>query len=322
MPAAGRAEQVAAGPRRAADDDPDRDAGAGPRAATRRGRSARCSRLVGEAAEEVARAPQRRRGERQHDRRHPELSLVIRRAGSRPGRRAGSRGRARPPRRFAPPAGRGGRRPRAGARPDTRVEAARPLLDQSQPEMDVTEQPALLGLTEGGPRPSSTRAADIVQERGGEEEIAAQARVQLRRLAAQRRDADRVLEQPAGVAVVTVRAGGRERPERRSRIRSSPRTPATTRREPGMGDLAREEVEEAVELVRVAAQSPASAPPDRLSGAASTARTCTCSRPPNRSTRPSTRTASPSAKRPSRSSTSSQMRASMRPLASTSSSAR
>ena len=87
------------------------------------------------------------------------------------------------------------------------------------------------------------------------------------------------------------------------------------RGEPAVGDLAGEELEKAVELVRVAPHRRRQARRDRLSGAASTARTCTWSLPPNRSTRPSTRTASPSSKRPSSSSTSSQIRASMRPLA-------
>ena len=58
------------------------------------------------------------------------------------------------------------------------------------------------------------------------------------------------------------------------------------------------------------------------SSAASTVRTWTWSLPPKRSTRPSTRTASPSSKRWSSRSTSFQTRASTRPLASTSSSAR
>ena len=58
------------------------------------------------------------------------------------------------------------------------------------------------------------------------------------------------------------------------------------------------------------------------SSAGSTARTCTWSFPPKRSTRPSTRTASPSPKRWSSRSTSFQTRASTRPLASASSSAR
>ena len=52
-----------------------------------------------------------------------------------------------------------------------------------------------------------------MQEGGGEEEVGAQARVELRRLAAERGDADGVLEETARVAVVPVGAGGGQRPE-------------------------------------------------------------------------------------------------------------
>ena len=58
-----------------------------------------------------------------------------------------------------------------------------------------------------GPRPSSSVAADVVHERRCQQQVAAQPRVQLRRLAAERRDADGVLEQAAGVRVVAVGRG-------------------------------------------------------------------------------------------------------------------
>jgi hypothetical protein len=44
-----------------------------------------------------------------------------------------------------------------------------------------------------------------VQERRGEQEVRAETRVQLARFAAERRDPDRVLEQPAGIRVVCLR---------------------------------------------------------------------------------------------------------------------
>ena len=178
-----------------------------------------------------------------------------RRAGSPPGRRAGSRGRAPPPRRCAPPGGRGGRRPRGGARPGRRRRGSRrSLLDQPQPEMDVPEQTTLLGLAERRPAPELDRSPDVVQERGGEQQVVAQARVELRRLAAQRRDADRVLEQPAGVAVVPVGAGGRQRAQAPRGSPSSARMPVATAASRGWADLAGEELEKAVELVGVAPQ--------------------------------------------------------------------
>ena len=62
-------------------------------------------------------------------------------------------------------------------------------------------------------RPTSCRSAAASRR------SRAQARMQLRRLAAQRRDADRVLEQPAGVAVVPLGARGRERAVRRADLR-------------------------------------------------------------------------------------------------------
>jgi uncharacterized protein (DUF1015 family) len=74
--------------------------------------------------------------------------------------------------------------------------------------------------------------------------------VQLRGLATQRRDADRVLEQPAGVAVVTVRRC-RQRAEEAPNLAVAEKAP-DRRAQTGMCDLGGEEVEEAVELVRVA----------------------------------------------------------------------
>ena len=67
-----------------------------------------------------------------------------------------------------------------------------------------SSRPSSVGAN-AGPRPSSTRPSDVVEERSCEQQVAAQPRMELRRLAAERRDADRVLEQPAGVRVVAVR---------------------------------------------------------------------------------------------------------------------
>ena len=76
------------------------------------------------------------------------------------------------------------------------------------------------------------RAPDVVQQRGREQEVGAEPRVQLRRLAAERRDADRVLEQAARVAVVAVRAP-RAAPRSRSRSCSSSTKRPTTAARPG-----------------------------------------------------------------------------------------
>ena len=93
-----------------------------------------------------------------------------------------------------------------------RVERLGPLLDEPQAEMDVAEQPALLGRPEGRAAPELADASDVVQERRGEQQIGAEPRVELRRLARQRRDADGVLEQAARVGVM--RLGGGQLPQR------------------------------------------------------------------------------------------------------------
>ena len=116
-----------------------------------------------EAAEEVADPPGEARPEGERDREHASRR---RRAGSPRRRRAGSRGRARPPRPCARRARRGATRRRAGARRARRGRARRALLDQPQAEVDVAEQPALLGRR-GTPgraaapasRPTSWRSA-------------------------------------------------------------------------------------------------------------------------------------------------------------------
>ena len=100
-----------------------------------------------------------------------------------------------------------------------------------------------------------------------------------------------------------------------------PSSAASTARAARRRDLRDEELEEALQLVCVAPHRRRHRRRDRRS-AGSSVRTSSCSLSRKRSTRPSTRTASPSPKRVSSSSTSFQTRAPMRPLGSTSSSAR
>ena len=78
--------------------------------------------------------------------------------------------------------------------------------------------------------------------------------MELRGLAAERRDADRVLEETARVAVMPVGAGGGKRSQRRADRRRPARTSRRATARPGWRDLVGEELEEAVELVRVAAE--------------------------------------------------------------------
>ena len=89
-----------------------------------------------------------------------------------------------------------------------------------------------------------------MQERRREDEIPAEPLVQLRRLADERRHADRVLEQAARVGVVRL---GRGQLAQRLPQRPVAEEAADDRRQPGC-ELSGEELEEAVELVRVAAQ--------------------------------------------------------------------
>ena len=80
----------------------------------------------------------------------------------------------------------------------------------------------------------------VVDERRREQQLAAQPRMELRRLAAERRDADRVLEQAAGVGVVVVgrrriRGEVARRRARRARSRRGPgcdTSPARNSRNP------------------------------------------------------------------------------------------
>ena len=88
-----------------------------------------------------------------------------------------------------------------------------PLFDQAQAEVNVPEQAPLVRGTEDRPASQLERAADVVQDRCREQEIGAESRMELRDLAADRRDADGVLQEPAGVAVVAVdRRGKRAEP--------------------------------------------------------------------------------------------------------------
>ena len=71
--------------------------------------------------------------------------------------------------------------------------------------MHVAEQAALLGRPEGRRTAQLAHAAQVVQERRGEQQVGAEARVELRGLAGEGRDADGVLEQAAGIRVMRLR---------------------------------------------------------------------------------------------------------------------
>ena len=88
--------------------------------------------------------------------------------------------------------------------PDLGVEPRGALLDQTEAEVDVAQEAPLLGRPVERSGTELDRPANVVQERGGQQDVAPQARVELCRLAADRGDADRVLEEAPRVAVVPV----------------------------------------------------------------------------------------------------------------------
>ena len=180
----------------------------------------------------------------------------------------------------------------------------------------MPEQPSLVGRRERRPAAELDGAADVVDERSREHQVGAQPRMELRRLPAQRRDSDGVLEQAACIRVVVV---GRRRMGVERRERRAPRD--TVARRPGCDELADEELEEAGELVAVAADRRGQRRRVDFRRPRASERRAAAGRGTARRA-PSTRTASPSSKRPSSSSTSFQTRASMWPVGSTSSSAR
>jgi uncharacterized protein (DUF1015 family) len=133
---------------------------------------------------------------------------------------------------------------------DSGLEVSRAVLDHPQPEVDVAEQAPFLRLAERRSRPELAHPPDVVHKRGREEQVAAQARVELGGLPRERRHPNRVLEEPARVAMVPVGAGGRKRAERRADLRVADER-ADELREARVRDLVGEELEEPVELLRV-----------------------------------------------------------------------
>src|SRR5215207_11054236 len=98
------------------------------------------------------------------------------------------------------------------------VDAAGVALDDPRAELEVTEQPALLTQADLRAVGELLGAAEVVDDRRGDEDVAVEARVELARLECERRDRDGVLEQPAEVAVVPV-ARARRAPQRRTQLR-------------------------------------------------------------------------------------------------------
>ena len=114
--------------------------------------------------------------------------------------------------------------------------------EQAQGELDVPEQAALFAAGDLGAVGELAGAAEVVQERGGEQQVAVEAGVQGAELQREGGDGDGVLEQPAEVGVVAggarrgrARLEGIEQGARRISARSSrsPRTRSSRARSPG-----------------------------------------------------------------------------------------
>jgi uncharacterized protein (DUF1015 family) len=136
--------------------------------------------------------------------------------------------------------------------PDGRVEARGSLLDQTQSEVNVPEQAPLPGRAERRATPELDGSAKVVEERGSEQKIVSQPRVELRGLPAERGNADGVLEEPAGVAVVPVRPSSRKCPERGAEPGVN-QDAVSHGSKPRVRDLPDQELEEPIELIRVTA---------------------------------------------------------------------
>jgi hypothetical protein len=116
--------------------------------------------------------------------------------------------------------------------------------------MDVTEELALVGGEEQRAPVELADPAGVVEERGRHEKVRAQPRMDLRDVPADGGDGHRVLEEPAGVGVMSVRCG-RQGSQSRAKVRIR-EEPAHEHAQVGMGDLAGEELEKPVELLDVA----------------------------------------------------------------------
>jgi hypothetical protein len=109
----------------------------------------------------------------------------------------------------------------------------------------MAEQPPFVGRGEDRRPAQLAGTADVVDERRGEQQIGTQARMDLGELATERRYADRVLEQAAGIRVMTVR---RRRIRPQWRFRERPRDDSVKR---VVVHFADEKLDEALELVGV-----------------------------------------------------------------------
>jgi hypothetical protein len=130
------------------------------------------------------------------------------------------------------------------------VQAPRALRDQLLPERDVADQRARLAQRDLRPQLELERLAGVVEDRGREEQVGVEPRMERARLERQRGHGHRVLEEPAEVCVVPG-ARARGAPEVLAERRVSEER-VEQRAQVGVVDLTGKMLEEAVELLHVA----------------------------------------------------------------------
>jgi hypothetical protein len=132
-----------------------------------------------------------------------------------------------------------------------RRDSFRMLLDEAEAEMDVAEELPFVRREEERAPVELSHPTGVVKERGRDEKVRPQPRMDLRDVPAHGGDGDRVLEKPTGIGVMRVRCcGQRSQPRAKARIRDEP---ANEHVQLWMRELTGEELEEPVELVDVAA---------------------------------------------------------------------
>jgi hypothetical protein len=87
---------------------------------------------------------------------------------------------------------------------DVLLQAPSLLFDKPEPQVDVAEELALTCREEERATVELADTPHVVEERCGEQDVRAQPRVELRRLAANRGNRNRVLDEPACVGMVSV----------------------------------------------------------------------------------------------------------------------
>ena len=122
-------------------------------------------------------------------------------------------------------------------------------VDHAHAGDDVADHAPFVGDGDRHAGAERLGAADVVQERRREQDVGVEARVELGRLAAERRDGHGVLEEAAGVVVVGLRRGRRPQPLAQPRVVEHA---AHQSAQAVVVDLGREELEEPLERVGVA----------------------------------------------------------------------